>query len=114
MPPIPGFACGNDRVSHVPGEPKCAYALLSDPGRSGPTRPYSETDAAPEHLNAKGTHDELSFEAQSHGLGTRCLRFAGWITPPPRKTRFRLPARLYRTGLIPAGFQRKVSELSPT
>ena len=33
-----------------------------------------------------------SFEAQSHGPHTRCLRFAGWITPPPRKTRFRLPA----------------------
>ena len=56
----------------------------------------------------------MSLEAQSHGLGTRCLRFAGGITPPPRKTRFRLPARLYRTGLIPAGFQRKVSEMSPT
>jgi hypothetical protein len=33
---------------------------------------------------------QLYFVAQSHGLHTRCLRFAGWITPPPRKTRFRL------------------------
>jgi hypothetical protein len=24
---------GDDRVSHVPGEPDCAFALLSDPGR---------------------------------------------------------------------------------
>jgi hypothetical protein len=30
------------------------------------------------------------FGAQSHGLLTRCLRFAGWVTPPPRKTRFRM------------------------
>ena len=39
-----------------------------------------------------------SFEAQSHGPHTRCLRFAGWTTPPPRKTRFRLSATLCRTG----------------
>lgn len=32
------------------------------------------------------------FEAPWHGPHTRCLRFAGWITPPPRKTRFRLLA----------------------
>ena len=31
-----------------------------------------------------------NFGAQSHGLCTRCLRFAGWITPPPRKTCFRM------------------------
>jgi hypothetical protein len=30
------------------------------------------------------------FGAQSHGPLTRCLRFAGWITPPPRKTCFRM------------------------
>ena len=33
---------------------------------------------------------KLHFEAPSHGPHTRCLRFAGWIAPPPRKTRFRL------------------------
>jgi hypothetical protein len=31
-----------------------------------------------------------NFGAQSHGPFTRCLRFAGWVTPPPRKTRFRV------------------------
>jgi hypothetical protein len=31
-----------------------------------------------------------NFEAQSHGPPTRCLRFAGWVAPPPRKTRFRM------------------------
>src|SRR5208283_2475664 len=29
-----------------------------------------------------------------------CLRFAGVVTHPPRKTRFRLLVRLYRTGLV--------------
>ena len=28
------------------------------------------------------------FGARSHGIGTHCLRFAGRVTPPPRKTRF--------------------------
>jgi hypothetical protein len=41
-----------------------------------------------------------SFVAQSHGLHTRCLRFAGQVTLPPRKTRFRLVATLGRTGLV--------------
>ena len=52
----------------------------------------------------RSDHDEgssrvLSFGAQSHGLGTRGLRFAAWVAPPRRKTRFRLLAKLYRTGL---------------
>ncbi len=40
------------------------------------------------------------FGAQSHSLHTRCLRFATWVTPMPRKTRFRLVASLYRAELI--------------
>jgi hypothetical protein len=43
---------------------------------------------------------QVYFGAQSHSLHTRCLRFAKWVTPMPRKTRFRLVANLYRTGLI--------------
>ena len=40
---------------------------------------------------------------------TRCLRFGRWVTPPGRKTRFRLLARLYRVGSLahwvpPKGF----------
>src|SRR4051812_716348 len=42
----------------------------------------------------------LDFGAQSHGVWSRCLRFAGEVTRPPRKTRFRLLARLCRTGLV--------------
>jgi len=87
--------------------PRSAFALLSDPGgrtcQAVTTRPRGP----------RSDHDEGSriatFEAQSHSFGTGCLRFAGWITPPPRKTRFRLPARLYRTGFPPAGFLQKVS-----
>ena len=41
-----------------------------------------------------------SYGAQSHGPYIRCLRFAGWITPPPRKTRFWLLAKLCQAGLV--------------
>ena len=37
--------------------------------------------------------------AQWHGPLTGCLRFAARVAPAPRKTRFRLPARLYRAGV---------------
>jgi hypothetical protein len=50
-----------------------------------------------------------NFGAQSHGPHTRCLRFAGWITPPPRKTRFRRLANLTGRDWLPGGSQRKVS-----
>jgi hypothetical protein len=39
----------------------------------------------------------------------RCLRFAEWIAPPPRKTHFRMAGQPFRTGWLPAGSQRKVS-----
>jgi hypothetical protein len=42
---------------------------------------------------------------------TRYLRFVRWVTPPGRKTRFRLLARLYRVGSRPTGFLRKVSSM---
>jgi len=82
--------------------------------------PCSSTPAGPScqafatrRRGPRYVHDEGSrigtFEAQSHGFGTGCLRFAGWVTPPPRKTRFRLLAKLCRTGFPPAGFLQKVS-----
>jgi hypothetical protein len=46
---------------------------------------------------------DLAFEALSHGLRTRCLRFAAFLflgIVRPRKTHFRLVANLCRTGLV--------------
>ena len=62
----------------------------------------------------EGSRDETHFEARSRGFGTGCLRFVGCIATPPRKTRFRLLAQLCRVGLIPTGFERKVSVMFPT
>ena len=49
-----------------------------------------------------------------HGFGTGCLRFAGRVAPTPRKTRFRLLARLFRTGLITRRVPAKGFKLYPT
>ena len=93
-------------------------ALLFDPGGIGNARPSRRPDAAFHHLNGVGSRKLAIFGAQSHGPQTRCLRFAGWITPPPRKTRFRLPARLCRAGLatrwVPTrGFSFYIASPSP-
>jgi len=50
-------------------------------------------------VHDEGSH-ECTFEAHSHSFSTRCLRFAGRVTPTPRKTRFRLLVKLYRTGSV--------------
>jgi hypothetical protein len=46
---------------------------------------------------------KMNFEAQLHGLQTCCLRFAFWVHPSLRKTRFRLLASFAGQGLIPCG-----------
>ena len=91
------------------GTPR-AFALLSDPaGRARPC-PTRTRPAAPPIATGKAHRKQITFEAQSHGCGTRRLRF------PPRllctgKAGFRLPGRLCRTGfglrLHPQGSSRE-------
>jgi len=71
--------------------------------------PYIHTTSAPQLTY---------FGAQLHSLHTCCLRVAAWVTPMPRKTRFRLVANLYRaeftTSLVtPQGFSNAWSLLPP-
>jgi hypothetical protein len=89
---------GDDRVSQVPGEPSRAYALLFDPGRIVAPG-HTVQQHGPRWMDGEGSRDMGDFGAQSHGLGTRCLRFVRWVAPPGRKTRFWLLTRLYQTGL---------------
>jgi len=62
------------------------------PRRNPDTLADSCQDVAFRRKYGVGFRNE-SFEAQSHGLQTPCVRFAAWVTPGPRNTRFRLPAR---------------------
>jgi hypothetical protein len=73
----------------------------------------------PHLCDSKGSHNECTFEALSHGFCNRCLRFAAWVAPGPRKTHFWLLARLCQTGLstrrvTPKGFRSTyISSSSP-
>src|SRR5262249_4563251 len=66
--------------------------------------------ARPPHARTAGAPAmRPNFGAEWAGSGTRCLRFARWVAPPGRKTRFRLLARLFRVGSLshwvpPQGF----------
>ena len=104
----PGYFCGDDRISYVLGEPRCAFALFSDPGRADPIRPLRWVGAALPDTNRKAPTIG-TFEAGSHSFNTRCLRFAVQITHTPRKTRFGCwPSFTGGTG-YPLGFLREVS-----
>ena len=77
---------------------QCAFAVFSDPGRTdasglldAPTRPPFRQRR---RLQARG-----NFGAQSHGFSTGCLRLARWVSPPGRKTRFWVLAKLSQAGL---------------
>ena len=77
-----------------------------------PAKPFGALAVAFRDCNTVGPYDQQYFEAQSHGLGLRCLRFAAPITRTPRKTRYRTVAGLIRAGLSPAGLQLEVSGMS--
>ena len=101
---------GDDRASHVPGEPQLCLCPALRPRRDRRVRPSRRVDAAPVRTTAKAPACNLSFGAQSHGLSTHCLRFAAPVARTPRKTRFRLLASSTGRVWLPAGFHRKVSE----
>ena len=85
------------------GTPMTCLRVLFDSGR---TDSRLANNVAAGMAPAKGTtraSANETFETQSHGFQVRCLRFAGRVTPAPRKTRFRLLARLYRVGFSPTG-----------
>ncbi len=96
--PHTGSIGGGDRTSQVPGEPHYERALLFDPGGTSALGPYCASMLPSAFLTASAPAIRY-FGAQSHGPLTRCLRFAGWVTPPPRKTRFRMAGRPFRAGL---------------
>ena len=54
----------------------------------------------------------MHFGAQSRGLRAPCERFAPWVAPGPRITRFRLAADLGRMGLDTHRVSNKVSKIT--
>src|SRR5713226_10115576 len=60
------------------GTPLCACLALR-PRWDFSARPLRRVSTAFRNLNNVGSHDKLAFEAQSHGLFTRCLRFVASV-----------------------------------
>jgi hypothetical protein len=89
---------GTDRSPRFLGNPKVAAPTSKDPGGTALPGQYGRAGAAPACAHGGGSHDETNFGAEWAGSDTRCLRFVRKVTPPGRKTRFRLLARLYRVG----------------
>jgi hypothetical protein len=94
------------------GNPLCSCPALR-PRQDRRIRPLRCVDAAPAMSTAKAP-TRIAFEAQSHGFGTGYLRFAGRVAPTPRKTRFRLLAKLFRTGLVTRRVPSKGFKMYPT
>ena len=84
------------------GNPIVSAPCSTTPAR--PTCPATTTGGhGPTHRQRRGLSTKGNFGAQSHGFGTRCLRFAARLTPPHARLASGCPARLYRAGLAPQG-----------
>jgi len=71
-----GYRGGDGRASQVPGEPSCAYALFSDPGRSGRGRSLHRAAVAPARSTTKATHESVI-----SGLNRTALALAVYASP---------------------------------
>ena len=96
----------------VPGKPTRTHATRSDPGEvAASTASETRRDDLPSNARRRPSHS-LHFGAQSRGLRAPCERFAPWVTPGPRITRFRLAADLGRMGLDTHRISNKVSKIT--
>ena len=111
-PPPGNLYDGDDEASRVPGKPTRTHATRSDPGEvAASTASEMRRDNLPSNARRRPSQT-MHFGAQSRGLRTPCERFAPWVTPGPRITRFRLAADLGRMGLDTHRVSNKVSKIT--
>lgn len=73
---IPVVTSGDVRLSQVPVDTSCMFALLSDPGRYVSASPYQRHYiAALTYQNSESSDNHKHFGAQSHSFHAPCLRF---------------------------------------
>ena len=107
-----GLYDGDDEASRVPGKPTRTHATRSDPGEvAASTASEMRRDSLPSNARRRPSQT-MHFGAQSRGLRAPCERFAPWVTPGPRITRFRLAADLGRMGLDTHRVSNKVSKIT--
>ena len=82
----PGLRAGSDggdgRVSQVPERPSCPCALFLDPGRTEVRQAIAASRRGPRLCQQRWLPQAEDFGARSHGIGTRCLRFAVEVSFP--------------------------------
>jgi hypothetical protein len=101
---------GDGRISQVPGKPQRLLCHVLRLRQDCTPLTIAVRQHGPRLGNGEGSHIG-TFEARSHGLEASCLRFAGWVTPPPRKTRFQVRVRLSWAGLVTRRVSTKGFEL---
>ena len=107
-----GLYDGDDEASRVPGKPTRTHATRSDPGEvAASTASETRRDDLPSNARRRPSHS-MHFGAQLRGLRAPCERFAPWVTPGPRITRFRLAADLGRMGLDTHRVSNKVPKIT--
>ena len=107
-----GLYDGDDETSRVPGKPTRTHTTRSDPGEvAASTASETRRDDLPSNARRRPSHS-MHFGAQSRGLRAPCERFAPWVTPGPRITRFRLAADLGRMGLDTHRVSNKLSKIT--
>ena len=105
-PPPGGLYDGDDEASRVPGKPTRTHATRSDPGEvAASTASEMRRDSLPSNARRRPSQ---TMHFGERGLAP-CERFAPWVTPGPRITRFRLAADLGRMGLDTHRVSNKVS-----
>ena len=109
----PLLRIGNGRVSQVPGESSCAYALLSDPGGTGAPG-HAVRRHGPRQRNNEGSPREYVFR----GSMTRPWHALSTLRPRIAPSDARLASRCWPSSAgwdwLPTGFDRKVSVMLPT
>ena len=100
------------RPPGFPGKPTRTHATRSDPGEvAASTASEMRRDNLPSNARRRPSQT-MHVGAQSRGLRAPCERFAPWVTPGPRITRFRLAADLGRMGLDTHRVSNKVSKIT--
>ena len=91
---------GDGRVSQVPERPSCPCALFLDPGRTEVRQAIASASARPPLVSTTVAPASRRFRGSiaRHWDSLSTLRSGG--RPPPRKTRFRLLAKLCRAGFV--------------
>jgi hypothetical protein len=109
--PLPEKAPGDD-----PGLPSSWGTLVCLRPALRPRRDRRYRDKAiavdrrgPTHIVPRGLSTRGNFGARSHGISTRCLRFAVRISPPHARLASGCGPGSTRRDWLPAGFLRKVS-----